>query len=74
MWNTIKDYALATFYVVGAAVLIMLVGMMSIVLLIPVLIYGTYKIMQIRRQIREQSNVKVKYTTPDHHHTQPHED
>ena len=72
MINTIKDYALAAFYVAGGVVLFILIGMASTFLLIPILIYGTYKILKIRREIQEQTNVK--HTTPDHHHTQPHED
>jgi len=77
MWNTIKDYATAAFYVLGGLTLVGLLGLTSLVLLIPVMFYGTYKILQIRRTLQQENQNgthKINYTTFDHHRSKSHKD
>ena len=74
MWETIKDYALAAFYVASAFILVVLVFMMGLLVMIPVLIYGTYKVLQIRREIKEHEHVQIYYTKPDRDRPGTHED
>ena len=76
MFTTLKDYASAAFYMLGAAVAVGLIFFMGVIVLIPALFYGTYHILRIRRQMRnkpEQSNAKL-YTSSDNHRPESHKD
>ena len=77
MWNTIKDYLHAAFYVLGAVALVILTITMGMIVIIPALMYGTYKILQIRRQIRNQQPKEIRnvyYTTSNSNRTRRNQD
>lgn len=76
MFNTIKDYAAALFYVVSAFTAASLIILFGSIVLIPALIYVTYLVLKYRRELREKPelNHEAKYTTLDSDRTKSHED
>jgi len=54
MFNKLKDISTIAFYTIGGAVLAMLIWMMGVIIIIPAIMYGGYKILQIRRSVRQQ--------------------
>jgi len=77
MWNNLKDFATAAFYVAGALTLTAMIYIMGIIVIIPALFYGTYKVFQIRRNLKkqqEQTNEQTNYTARPRHRAESHED
>ena len=74
MWNTIKDYFNAIFYVAGAVILAALIFMMGAIIFVPLLIYGTYRVFQIQRELRNIQQPKHKTEIRNVYYTTHHSD
>ena len=79
MFNTLKDYLTAIFYLCSVTALLVFAFLAGALVIIPLLMYVTYKIIRIRGQIRklqeQETNDKVHYTIEsDRDRTGTHED